>query len=204
MRARIRWAQAANYVLAIVAVAGATALSIALRAHVNATTAALVYLLVVLLAAIAWGSLPALAASVVAMLCFNFFFLPPIGTLTIEDPQNWIAMGAFFIAAVAVGQLSARAKRRTADARTLARLQAIQAELGERALRGERYREVIQEAVVRIAHVLDVDCCKVLEMMPDGKALLLRAGIGWESGLVGHAKVGSGTDSQAGYTLQSD
>ena len=86
------------------------------RAHVNATTVALALLLAVLFAAIAFGSKPALAASVLAMLCFNFFFLPPYHTLTIADPQNWVALAAFFITALAVGQLSARAKRRADEA----------------------------------------------------------------------------------------
>jgi K+-sensing histidine kinase KdpD len=52
---------------------------------------------------------------VLAMLCFNFFFLPPFHTFTIADPQNWVALIAFFITAVAVGQLSARARRRAAE-----------------------------------------------------------------------------------------
>ena len=86
------------------------------RAHVNVTTVALALLLAVLFAAIVFGSKPALAASALAMLCFNFFFLPPYHTLTIADPQNWVALTAFFITAVTVGQLSARAKRRAEEA----------------------------------------------------------------------------------------
>ena len=50
------------------------------------------------------------------MLCYNFFFLPPYYTFTIADPQNWVALTAFFVTALAVGQLSARAKRRAQEA----------------------------------------------------------------------------------------
>jgi len=50
------------------------------------------------------------------MLGFNFFFLPPFHTFRIADPQNWVALTAFFITALAVGQLSARAKRRAEEA----------------------------------------------------------------------------------------
>ena len=82
----------------------------------NAITVGFAYLLGVLFVAIFWGSLPALLASILGMLCFNFFFLPPLYTLTIADPQNWIALTAFFITALAVGQLSARAKRRAEEA----------------------------------------------------------------------------------------
>jgi len=101
---------------ALLAIVCATGLSLPFRAHVNVTTVALALLLAVLFAAIAFGSKPAVAASVLAMLCFNFFFLPPYHTLTIADPQNWVALTAFFITALAVGQLSARAKRRAEEA----------------------------------------------------------------------------------------
>ena len=55
-------------------------------------------------------------ASVVGVLCFNFFFLPPVYTLTIADPQNWVALAAFLVTAVTAGQLSELAKRRAAEA----------------------------------------------------------------------------------------
>jgi two-component system sensor histidine kinase KdpD len=101
---------------ALLAIMCATGLAVPFRAQVNVTTVALALLLAVLFAAIAFGSKPALAASVLAMLCFNFFFLPPYHTLTIADPQNWVALTAFFITALTVGQLSARAKRRAEEA----------------------------------------------------------------------------------------
>ena len=47
-------------------------------------------------------------SSIVAMLCFNFFFLPPVGTFTIADPQNWVALFAFLATALTASQLSAR------------------------------------------------------------------------------------------------
>ena len=48
--------------------------------------------------------------------CFNFFFLPPLYTLTIAHSENWIALIVFFTTALAVGQLSARAKQRAEEA----------------------------------------------------------------------------------------
>jgi K+-sensing histidine kinase KdpD len=101
---------------ALLATAGGTILLVPFRAHVNVTTVALALLLAVLFAAIAFGSKPALAASVLGMFCFNFFFLPPYHTLTIADPQNWVALTAFLVTALAVGQLSGRAKRRAEEA----------------------------------------------------------------------------------------
>ena len=96
-------------------VVGAAIVLLPFRANINATTVALGLLLAVLFVAIGFGSKPALLASVLAMLGFNFFFLPPYHTFTIADPQNWIALTAFFITALTVGQLSARAKRRAEE-----------------------------------------------------------------------------------------
>jgi two-component system, OmpR family, sensor histidine kinase KdpD len=50
------------------------------------------------------------------MLAFNYFFLPPIGTFTIADPQNWIALFAFLVVSVLASQLSSRARQKAEDA----------------------------------------------------------------------------------------
>ena len=83
---------------------------------VNATTTGFFYLVAILLIATVGGLIESTIASVAAMLCFNYFFLPPVGTLTIADPQNWVALFAFLATSLTASQLSARAKRRTQDA----------------------------------------------------------------------------------------
>jgi two-component system sensor histidine kinase KdpD len=97
--------------------------------HVNPTTVALSYLIAILLIATTWGIVEATTASVFAVLCFNFFFLPPVGTFTITDPQNWVAFVAFLATAVVASQLSGRARQREIDAagrqRDLERLYAL-------------------------------------------------------------------------------
>src|ERR1700694_5847098 len=105
-----------SYVGALSGVTGVTVLLLPFREQINSTTVAQAFLLVVLFVAIFWGSRPALLASVLGMLCFNFFFLPPFYTFTIADPQNWVALTVFFITALTVGQLSARARRRAREA----------------------------------------------------------------------------------------
>src|SRR5712691_3519092 len=105
-----------SYFMATLGVAASTALLIPLRGRINSTTIGFAFLLVVLFTAIFRGSKPALLASGLGVLSFNFFFLPPFHTFRIADPQNWIALTAFFITALAVGQLSARAKRRAEEA----------------------------------------------------------------------------------------
>lgn len=82
-----------------------------LAVHANATTVALTFLLAVLLVSANWGFWYAAAVALLATVAFNFFFLPPLGTFTISDPQNWVALFAFLATAVIAGQLSERARR---------------------------------------------------------------------------------------------
>src|SRR5712664_1945194 len=105
-----------GYIAALFGIAVATGLLKLFGPHVNPTTAALGFLLVVLFVATAWGSRPAVFASLLGVACFNFFFLPPFGTFTIRNPDNWIAFVVFMITAITVGQLSARVKRRAEEA----------------------------------------------------------------------------------------
>jgi two-component system, OmpR family, sensor histidine kinase KdpD len=97
--------------------------------RVNPTTIALSYVVVILLIATAWGIAESTVASVAAMLCLNFFFLPPVGTLTIADPQNLVALVAFLLTAIVASQLSGRARMRNIEAlsrqRDLERLYAL-------------------------------------------------------------------------------
>jgi two-component system sensor histidine kinase KdpD len=83
---------------------------------VNPTTVSLTLLMAVLAVAAAWGLRYAVFMAVLAALSFNFFFLPPFGTFTIAEAQNWVAFGAFLITAVVASQLSERARRQALDA----------------------------------------------------------------------------------------
>jgi K+-sensing histidine kinase KdpD len=106
----------AGYFGAVLGIAVVTALLAPLHEQINSTTVALAFLLLVLFVALFWDSRPALLASVLGVLSFNFFFLPPRYNFSIAHPQNWVALTAFFTTALAVGQLSARAKRRAEEA----------------------------------------------------------------------------------------
>ncbi|HUA20049.1 MAG TPA: ATP-binding protein [Bryobacteraceae bacterium] len=84
--------------------------------HVNATTAGFAYLVAILFISARWGLTEAIIGSIAAVLCFNFFFLPPIGTFTIADPQNWIAFFFFLATSFTASQLSAQVKQRALEA----------------------------------------------------------------------------------------
>ena len=131
--------QLVGYGVALVVICAATIVLRSFGDHVNSTTVALTFLLVVLFLATAWGPRPAVLASILAAASFNYFFLPPVGTFTISDPHNWVAIIAFLLTAVTVGQLSARAKQRTEEA-----------EVGRREI--ERLYEELRNAFERASH----------------------------------------------------
>lgn len=105
-----------RYSAAVGGIALTTAILEPFQPHLSPTTVALALLLVILFIATFIGRNPALLASAVAMLCFNYFFLPPVRTWTISEPQNLIAWAAFIITAITAGQLSTYAKRRAEEA----------------------------------------------------------------------------------------
>ncbi len=84
--------------------------------HVNSATAAFTFLLLVLALATRVGLRESIIASVASMLAYNYFFLPPIGTLTVSDPQNWVALFAFLATAITTSQLSSSARRKADEA----------------------------------------------------------------------------------------
>ncbi|MGC1359853.1 MAG: DUF4118 domain-containing protein, partial [Silvibacterium sp.] len=102
-------------VCAAIAFIGATTFVLFRHVPVNPITAGFLYLVVILFIATKGGLVESTVASLAAMLCFNFFFLPPIKTFTISDPQNWVALFAFLATSLTASQLSARAKRRALE-----------------------------------------------------------------------------------------
>ena len=104
-----------------------------------------------------------------------------------------------------ISQLTAvQAQLRKTEEELTARLRQQQtvADLGQDALAGMDLPILLDKVCRLVARTLNVDYCKVLELLPEGDDLLLRAGVGWKEGLVGHAVV-EGAKSQAGYTLLS-
>jgi two-component system sensor histidine kinase KdpD len=85
--------------------------------HVNQTTVALTLLMLVLFLAARWGLRYAVATSVAATVLYNFYFLPPIRTFIISDPENWLALFAFLATSVVGSRLAERARMEAADAR---------------------------------------------------------------------------------------
>jgi len=84
--------------------------------HVNQTTVALSFLLAILAVSAVWGMAVSVFMSLAAVIAFNYFFLPPVGTLTIADPQNWVALFAFLVTSIMGSQLSSRIRSEADEA----------------------------------------------------------------------------------------
>jgi two-component system sensor histidine kinase KdpD len=84
--------------------------------HVNQTTVALSFLLAILAVSAVWGMAVSVVMSLAAVVAFNYFFLPPVGTLTIADPQNWVALFAFLVSSIMGSQLSSRIRTEADEA----------------------------------------------------------------------------------------
>jgi two-component system sensor histidine kinase KdpD len=138
-------------VLALVAIVAVNRWIVA----VNATTVALYMLLVVLGAATRWGLAEAVFTSGAGMLSFNYFFLPPVGTFTINDPENWVALFAFLATAITASKLSTDARRQAGEALTgrneIGRLYEL-----SRALLMDEGGDAIRHSVVQAGQILGI------------------------------------------------
>ena len=106
--ARLR---AVRSLLALLIVAGITVFFRDALPRVNQTTVALSFLLAILAVSAVWGMTVSVLMSIAAILALNYFFLPPVGTLTVADPENWVALFAFLVTSVTGSQLSSRIRR---------------------------------------------------------------------------------------------
>lgn len=171
----------------------------------------------VIIAAWFGGLRPGLLATALSALTSSYFFLAPQYSLQIINAAQGVRLSVFVLEGVLISTLVGKmhSARRQAEASALevkdseerlkaqTRQQQAVARLGQRALGDTDLQALMDEAVEVVAAVLDVEYCEVLELLPNGRELLLRAGVGWTEGLVGQATVGRDLDSQAGYTLSS-
>jgi two-component system sensor histidine kinase KdpD len=109
---------------------------------INDTTVALIMLLVVLLLAGNWGLRYAVGASIAASILFNYFFLPPVGTFTIADTRNWVALFAFLGTAIYASHLAARIREESDEANARRRESEMLYRLGRQLLQPESVAEL--------------------------------------------------------------
>jgi two-component system sensor histidine kinase KdpD len=105
--------------LSAAAIFATTRLTLAYETITNASTAAFVFLIIVLLSAFFGDIFVSITTSVVATLCFNYFYLPPLGTFFIAAFSDWISLTAFLLTAVVISRLTSSALENRAKARLL-------------------------------------------------------------------------------------
>jgi two-component system, OmpR family, sensor histidine kinase KdpD len=187
----------------VLALAFLSALTLATRFfHVNATTAGFGYLLLVLVVASAWGFIEAFILSIAATLTFNFFFFPPVGTFSIAETQNWVALCTFLTTSLIASRLSTKAKRRAVDA--IERQQDIERLYTfSRAILLIDSSEFFPEQLVRnLAEIFQLEWAMLYNRQSDR---FYRAGAadveGMEYRLREAAWNGSGFSDESGYTI---
>ena len=104
-------ARAVPYAVALAGVALTFGLVALLRRQFDLPTAVLLYLLPIIFAAARWGRGPAALAAVVAALAHDYFFIPPIGTLTVSKPDEAVGLVLLVFTALATAQLADAARR---------------------------------------------------------------------------------------------
>jgi two-component system sensor histidine kinase KdpD len=129
-----------------IVIANALAGIVALYLHfprANNTTVALTLLLLVLILAGNWGLRYAVGAAVAATVLFNYFFLPPVGTFTIADTQNWVALFAFLGTAIYASHLASRIREESEEANARRRESEMLYRLGRQLLQPENVAQLL-------------------------------------------------------------
>ncbi len=154
-------------------VAVALGLSLLLRQFLSVTSVALTFLTFVLAAAMAFGLGPALFASLLGVLAYNFFFLAPLYTLTIDDPENVVALFFFAVAAVVASNLTARVRAQAVVARQRAKVTDELYQFSRKLAGAADIDDLLWAAVHQIALMLRVNA---VILLPEGGSVAVRAG----------------------------
>src|SRR5262249_26763010 len=153
--------------------AGALGIGLILQQFLAVSNIALVFLTAVLATAITYGLLPSLFACLISVLAYNFFFLPPLYTFTIEDPENVVALFFFAIVAVIASNLTGRVRDQAVATQQRARI-TEQLYLFSRKLAGVvTLDDLLWATAYQMALMLKV---RVVLLLPEGESIAVRAG----------------------------
>lgn len=162
-----------SYVESTVYVVVALAIGTLLDQVLDVRNIALVFLMAVLASAVTAGLWPALYASALGALAFNFFFLPPVHTLTIRDPESVVAFCFFLAVAIIASNLTATVQRQAAAARLRARTTEDLYLFSKKLAGTGTLDDVLWATAFQIASMLKV---RVIVLMPENGVLSVKAG----------------------------
>ncbi len=154
-------------------VAAAVAIGMALQQFLSVASISLVFLTGILISAVRFGLFPSLFACAVSVLAYNFFFLPPIYTFTIADPENVVALFFFLIVAVIASNVGGRARNQLVSARTRARTNEELFGFSRKLAAIGSLDDLLWATVYQIAHMLRLH---VVILMPSVQGIEVKAG----------------------------
>jgi two-component system sensor histidine kinase KdpD len=135
----------------------------AFRLSLNLSTAGSLYFFVVVMVSVVWGFWEASLTSLVAVSCLNYFFVPPVLTWRVSDPQNWVALATFEIAALTVSRLSTRVQGEArAQARQRLKVEKLY-ELSRRILFLDRRQTIGPQIVSLIQEIFRTDSAALFD-----------------------------------------
>jgi len=144
----------------------------ALRHFLDKGQASLLYLPVVIACAIRFGFAPAVFGALLSFLCWDFFFLPPFGKLSVSDPRDWLSLGVFLVAAVSTAQLAANARTQTAEAEAREAEIATLFEASETLSREVRADRLLAALSAQMLSLCRAERCLVFRRSPQSARLL--------------------------------
>src|SRR5262245_29203724 len=165
--------QARDYVESLVAVLIALVVGLLLQQVLGVASIALAFLTAVLVVAIAHGLWPALLASVASALAYNFFFLPPLYTFTIADPENVVTLFFFTLTAIVTSNLTARVRAQALVARGRAKMTEDLYQFSRKLAGVVALDDLLWATVYQIAAMLKV---RVVLLLPENETIAVRAG----------------------------
>ncbi|HTO83049.1 MAG TPA: sensor histidine kinase KdpD [Methylomirabilota bacterium] len=161
------------YLVSTGLVAAALGVAELIAQFVTLPNISLVFLAAVLASAVQFGAGPSIASAVLSVLCYNFFFLPPLYTFTIADPANVVALFFFLIVAVLTSSLTARTRTQAVIAQRQARTTSELYSFSQKLAGIAKLDDLLWATAHQIAVMLKVE---VVILIPEGDGIAVRAG----------------------------
>jgi two-component system sensor histidine kinase KdpD len=170
--ASIHSSRLVGYLAAVILTSAGTAVLVGLNQLGHVPTISLLYVPIILLVAVSFGTWPSLLAATLAVLEYDFFFLQPLFTFTINRVEDILALLIFVIVALSTSQLAARARERAEAAQRRAMESTTLYELGQALTSGHEVPLILQAITRRVVEVFGVDRCAIFVPGEDGKLVL--------------------------------
>jgi len=169
-----RWGKSSDYLLALAMVVAMTALGRLLIEVIDLGNISLLYLVPVMFAAATFGVRAGLFAGLASSLAYNFFFLPPTGTLTVNNPENVVSILVLLGVAVVTSQFAARVRAQADLAQSSARQNAALASFSRLLIAAPDQESLMHAICAEVGRLLDV---RTALLLPSADGPMLRAAV---------------------------